>query len=67
MYRKGVDLLVGIIPLICKQFENVDFIIGGDGNKKLSLEEMVERERLQQRVEFLGSGQSYIIGGNSYS
>jgi len=55
VYRKGVDLLVEIIPIICKEFENVDFIIGGDGSKKLDLEEMVERERLQERVEFLGS------------
>jgi phosphatidylinositol glycan class A protein len=54
VYRKGVDLLIGIIPPICKAFPNVDFIIGGDGNKKLSLEEMVEREHLQDRVEFLG-------------
>jgi phosphatidylinositol glycan class A protein len=55
VYRKGVDLLVGIIPRICAQFNDVDFIIGGDGAKKLALEEMVERERLQDRVEFLGS------------
>lgn len=55
VYRKGVDLLVGIIPRICSEFQNVDFVIGGDGTKKLDLEEMVERERLQDRVEFLGS------------
>lgn len=55
VYRKGVDLLVGIIPRICKLHDNVDFIIGGDGSKKIALEEMVERERLQERVEFLGS------------
>jgi phosphatidylinositol glycan class A protein len=55
VYRKGVDLLVGIIPRICNKHSNVDFIIGGDGTKKLALEEMVERERLQDRVEFLGS------------
>lgn len=55
VYRKGVDLLVGIIPIICQHFPYVDFIIGGDGSKKLALEEMVERERLQERVEFLGS------------
>ena len=55
VYRKGVDLLVGIIPLICRQFDHVDFIIGGDGAKKLCLEEMVEAERLQHRVTFLGS------------
>ena len=31
-YRKGVDLLIGIIPKILAQFENVNFIIGGDGD-----------------------------------
>lgn len=55
VYRKGVDLLVGIIPRICALFPNVDFIIGGDGTKRIALEEMVERERLQDRIEFLGS------------
>ena len=55
MYRKGIDLLVGVIPHICRDLDHVDFIIGGDGNKLLDLKEMVERERLQDRVEFLGS------------
>jgi phosphatidylinositol N-acetylglucosaminyltransferase subunit A len=54
VYRKGVDLLVGIIPLICHAHEHVDFIIGGDGAKLLALQEMLERERLQDRVELLG-------------
>jgi phosphatidylinositol glycan class A protein len=53
--RKGVDLLVGIIPKICQALPHVDFLIGGDGNKLLDLQEMVERERLQHRVEFLGA------------
>jgi phosphatidylinositol glycan class A protein len=55
VYRKGVDLLVGIVPAICRKLENVDFIIGGDGSKMLDVQEMVERERLQDRVELLGS------------
>jgi len=55
VYRKGVDLLIGIIPTICRHLKNVDFIIGGDGSKMLALQEMVEREYLQDRVEFLGS------------
>ena len=54
VYRKGVDLLIGIIPRICKIFPNVDFLIGGDGNKKLELEEMVHKECLEDRVNFLG-------------
>jgi phosphatidylinositol glycan class A protein len=55
VYRKGVDLLVGIIPNVCQILNNVDFVIGGSGNKLLQLQEMVERENLQHRVEFLGS------------
>lgn len=55
VYRKGIDLLVPSIPVICKSFPHVDFIIGGDGPKRLALEEMVERHQLQHRVEFLGA------------
>ena len=55
VYRKGVDLLVGIIPKICDLLPQVDFIVGGDGNKLLNLQEMVEREHLQDRVTFLGA------------
>jgi phosphatidylinositol glycan class A protein len=55
VYRKGVDLLVGIIPKICHTCPQVDFIVGGDGNKLLNLQEMVEREHLQDRVTFLGA------------
>ncbi|KAL3762592.1 hypothetical protein ACHAWU_005795 [Discostella pseudostelligera] len=54
VYRKGVDLLVGIIPAICQSYPEVDFLIGGDGSKKSSLEEMVEKKGLQDRVQFLG-------------
>ena len=55
VYRKGVDLLVRIIPIICKKFPTLDFIIGGDGAKKIILEEMAEQEQLQDRIEFLGA------------
>jgi phosphatidylinositol N-acetylglucosaminyltransferase subunit A len=30
VYRKGVDLLVGIVPTICRMYPDVDFIIGGE-------------------------------------
>jgi phosphatidylinositol glycan class A protein len=55
VYRKGVDLLVGAIPKVCHALPQVDFIVGGDGNKFLNLQEMVEREQLEDRVEFLGA------------
>ena len=53
VFRKGVDLLVGIIPAVCAANSRVDFIIGGDGPKMLALQEMVERQCLEERVTFL--------------
>ncbi len=40
---------------MCRELKHVHFLVGGDGPKLLDLQEMVERERLQERVEFLGS------------
>ena len=53
-YRKGVDLLIGIIPKILAQFDNVHFIIGGDGTGMLQLQELIEKHNLHGRVELLG-------------
>eukprot|EP00698_Gefionella_okellyi_P021358 TRINITY_DN6902_c0_g3_i1.p1 TRINITY_DN6902_c0_g3~~TRINITY_DN6902_c0_g3_i1.p1 ORF type:complete len:435 (+),score=46.82 TRINITY_DN6902_c0_g3_i1:461-1765(+) len=54
VYRKGVDLLVDIIPEICRKFPTVLFTIGGDGPKRLALEEMRDRHQLHDRVKLLG-------------
>ncbi|KAI8343860.1 hypothetical protein BC941DRAFT_386132 [Chlamydoabsidia padenii] len=54
VYRKGVDLLVAVIPRICFMHKNVRFIIGGDGPKRIDLEQMREKHLLQDRVELLG-------------
>ncbi|KAK6589760.1 PIG-A like N-acetylglucosaminyl-phosphatidylinositol biosynthetic [Cryptosporidium xiaoi] len=54
-YRKGVDLLVEIIPRICNSDPNVRFIVGGDGPKKHLLHEMCMKYNLSNRVELLGS------------
>lgn len=55
VYRKGMELVVDVIPEICKRFPLVNFIIGGDGPKRLALEEMREKYQLHERVELLGS------------
>jgi len=55
VYRKGIDLLIEVIPLVCARISNVHFIIGGDGPKRLLLEEMRERYQLHDRVELLGA------------
>lgn len=36
----GIDLVAQVIPVVCARYPNVHFIVGGDGNKKLLLEEM---------------------------
>lgn len=54
VYRKGIDLVAKVIPVICARYSRVHFIVGGDGNKKLLLEEMREKHQLQDRVEMLG-------------
>ena len=53
-YRKGVDLLVDIIPEIIKKYPDVYFIIGGDGPKKAILEAMRDKYNLADRMELLG-------------
>ncbi|KAI7826332.1 phosphatidylinositol N-acetylglucosaminyltransferase [Kickxella alabastrina] len=55
VYRKGIDLLVAAVPRICAHCPRVRFIIGGDGPKRINLEQMREQHMLQDRVELLGS------------
>ncbi|TKR76003.1 hypothetical protein L596_017214 [Steinernema carpocapsae] len=54
VYRKGADLLREIIPEICSRHLNVRFVIGGDGPKRIVLEEMREHHHLHDRVIMLG-------------
>ncbi|KAL3099964.1 hypothetical protein niasHS_001890 [Heterodera schachtii] len=55
VYRKGADLLVEVIPDICERHPTVQFLIGGDGPKRVDIEEMRERYRLHERVKMLGT------------
>lgn len=55
MYRKGIDLLIAAIPQLCLKDTNVHFIIGGEGPKRVELEQMRERFALQDRVEMCGT------------
>ena len=80
VYRKGMDLLAGVIPVACSRHPDVYFIIGtngqynicmiigylkyinyllcyklgGDGPKRVLLEEVRERHQLHDRVTLLG-------------
>lgn len=54
VYRKGIDLLARVMPQICNHFSIVKFIIGGEGPKRIVLEEVIERHSLQNKVTLLG-------------
>lgn len=46
--------MIEVIPEICNKHKDVRFIIGGDGPKRVDLEEMRERYNLHSRVEMCG-------------
>jgi len=54
-YNKGVDLLIAAIPRILASHPNVRFIVAGTGPKAIDLEQMLERNMLQDRVLLLGA------------
>lgn len=54
VYRKGIDLLAAVIPQICRQYPSIKFLIGGEGPKRIVLEEVIERHSLQNRVTLVG-------------
>lgn len=54
VYRKGIDLLIDLIPEICQKHPKVRFLIGGDGPKRVQLEEMREKFELHSKVIMLG-------------
>ncbi|ORX90454.1 UDP-Glycosyltransferase/glycogen phosphorylase [Basidiobolus meristosporus CBS 931.73] len=54
VYRKGMDLLVAVIPRICAAHPKVRFLIAGDGPKRIDLEQMREKHLLHDRVELCG-------------
>ncbi|KAH7128341.1 hypothetical protein B0J11DRAFT_268651 [Dendryphion nanum] len=52
--NKGTDLLIAAIPRILASNPNVRFIIAGSGPKAIDLEQMIERNVLQDKVSLLG-------------
>ncbi|XP_037937964.1 N-acetylglucosaminyl-phosphatidylinositol biosynthetic protein [Teleopsis dalmanni] len=54
VYRKGIDLLAGVMPKL-KRIPNINFIIVGDGPKRDLLEEVREKENMQDRIEIIGA------------
>lgn len=53
VYRKGMNLVAGILPEICGRHEDVRFIIGGDGPKRKLLDEVCDMHNLHKQVDLL--------------
>ncbi|XP_005185912.2 phosphatidylinositol N-acetylglucosaminyltransferase subunit A [Musca domestica] len=70
VYRKGIDLLSGIIPRF-KSMPNIKFIIVGDGLKRELLEEIREKANMQDRVQMIGAVEhvevrEYLVQGHIF-
>ncbi|KAI1328116.1 glycosyltransferase family 4 protein [Xylariaceae sp. FL0255] len=53
-YNKGTDLLTAAIPRILENHPNTRFIIAGSGPKAIDLQQTIEQNVLQDKVEMLG-------------
>lgn len=52
-FRKGVDLMVEIIPKLFEKYD-VEWVIVGDGPKKYLLEYLVTKHNLGERLKLVG-------------
>lgn len=55
VYRKGTGLLAAVIPELCSRHSDLQFVIGGDGDHRILLEEAREKYHLEDRVTMLGA------------
>ncbi|WUR02299.1 glycosyltransferase [Vairimorpha necatrix] len=53
-YRKGIDLLIKAIPLICQQDKEIKILIAGEGPKRDEIEQIVDENQLSHRVQVFG-------------
>lgn len=53
-FRKGMDLLMELLPVICKKYKNVEFLLCGGGDKKSLLINLVKDFKIESQVKFLG-------------
>ncbi|KMV65388.1 glycosyltransferase [Encephalitozoon cuniculi EcunIII-L] len=53
VFRKGIDLLIGAIPLICKGDRSVRIVIVGDGPMRDGIEQVLDENELYDRVEII--------------
>lgn len=60
----GIDLLSGIIPELCQKYPDLHFLVGGEGPKRIVLEEVRERYQLHDRFVLCVCGYNVNIKRN---
>lgn len=55
VFRKGIDLLVDALPLICKADNEIKIFIAGDGPKKDEILQAIDVHHLESQVSLIGS------------
>lgn len=53
VFRKGIDLLTGALPIICRD-KNIEVVIIGDGPKKDDVMQMIDEAELHSQVRLVG-------------
>ncbi|CAI8496074.1 unnamed protein product [Hanseniaspora opuntiae] len=53
--NKGIGLLIDVIPKLCSINPDLNFIIAGDGPMFIDLQQMIEINNLEERIELIGS------------
>ena len=60
-YRKGIDLLVDVIPKVIEEHPDIEWNIVGDGPKKYLLEYVVKKYNLEKNVKILGRVEHHLV------
>lgn len=55
VYKKGFEYLIRAIPKVIKKNKNIKLIIGGDGDLRRKLTELVNRLKINDNVTFVGT------------
>lgn len=53
--NKGIGLLIDVIPKLCNINADLNFTIAGDGPMFIDLQQMIELNNLEERIELIGS------------
>uniref|UniRef100_T1ITC9 phosphatidylinositol N-acetylglucosaminyltransferase n=1 Tax=Strigamia maritima TaxID=126957 RepID=T1ITC9_STRMM len=62
VYRKGVGLMVELIPQMCAKYREIKFIVVGNGPMEIDLKKMIDIYELVGNVSLLGEVQNKDIG-----